>query len=71
VTARLRAGDFAVVGSMERLWRAAAADVETVETFASQTRAARPLEQRLRDSQRLQQAVEAAIGPFADPSAGR
>lgn len=45
--------------------------LETVETFAWQTRAERPLEGRLRDPARLQQAVEQTLGPLADRLAGR
>ncbi len=43
--------------------------IETVETYFRQTRAVRPLEHRLRDRERLAQAVEATLGPLA--GAGR
>lgn len=45
--------------------------LETVETFARQTRAVRPLEQRLRDPVRIREAVEATVGPLADRTAER
>ena len=40
--------------------------LETVETYAEQTRAVRPLAQRLQDRARLVAAVEATLGPLAD-----
>lgn len=40
--------------------------LETVETFASQTRAVRPPEERLRNPVRIRAAVEATVGPLAD-----
>lgn len=40
--------------------------LELTETFASQTKAKRPMEERLRDPDRLQQAIEAVVGPLAD-----
>jgi hypothetical protein len=43
--------------------------LEPVETYLRQTRAVRPMDERLRDRQRLVQAVEATLGPLAD--AGR
>jgi hypothetical protein len=45
--------------------------LETVETFAWQTHAVRPLDERLRNASRLQQAVDATVGPLADRVAGR
>jgi hypothetical protein len=45
--------------------------LETVETFAWQTHAVRPLEERLRNASRIQQAVDATVGPLADRVAGR
>lgn len=45
--------------------------LETIETFARQTRAERPLGERLKDRGRLREAVEATLGPLADQSAGR
>jgi hypothetical protein len=43
--------------------------LETIETFARQTRAARPRAERLQDPERLGQAVEATVGPLADRAA--
>jgi hypothetical protein len=47
--------------------------LETIETYARQTRAERPLGERLQDPARLREAVEGTIGPLADagPGAGR
>jgi hypothetical protein len=45
--------------------------LETVETYFRQTRAVRPIDERLRDRVRLVQAVEATLGPLANPDAGR
>jgi hypothetical protein len=45
--------------------------LETVEAFAWQTRAVRPLEQRLRNPVRIREAVEVIIGPLADRRAER
>jgi hypothetical protein len=42
------------------------AGLETVETYAWQTRAVRPVAERLRNPLRVQQAVESAIGPLAN-----
>jgi hypothetical protein len=40
--------------------------LETVETYFLQTRAVRPMDQRLRNRERLVQAVEATLGPLAN-----
>ena len=40
--------------------------LQTVETFAEQTRAVRPIPQRLQDETRLMEAIEATVGPLAD-----
>jgi len=45
--------------------------LETIETYARQTRAERPLEQRLNDPARLQQAVDNTLGPLAGGAAER
>lgn len=45
--------------------------LEPIETFARQTLAERPFEERLQDPARLQQAVDATVGPLADRVAGR
>ena len=47
------------------------AGLETIETFAAQTHAARPLEQRLQSPGRLRHAVDLTIGPLAGDAAGR
>jgi hypothetical protein len=39
--------------------------LETLETFARQTRAIRPREDRLQDPERIRKAVEAVVGPLA------
>jgi hypothetical protein len=39
--------------------------IETIETYFMQTRAVRPLDERLRNRARLVQAVEATLGPLA------
>ncbi|MBI4517338.1 MAG: hypothetical protein HY699_16155 [Deltaproteobacteria bacterium] len=44
--------------------------LETVETYFRQTRAVRPIKERLRDRARLVQAVEATLGPLAGPRHG-
>ena len=59
------------VRRLERELYGIRAGLETIETFAAQTRAVRPLEQRLRSPVRLRQAVEAAVGPLADRADGR
>jgi hypothetical protein len=45
--------------------------LETLSTFARQTRAERPMSERLLDPVRLQQAVDETLGPLADAAAGR
>ena len=50
----------------ERQIYAIRSGLEMIETYAMQTRARRPIEERLRDPERLQQAIEATLGPLAD-----
>jgi hypothetical protein len=45
--------------------------LETLSTFARQTRAERPMGERLLDPARLQQAVDETLGPLAEAAAGR
>jgi hypothetical protein len=45
--------------------------LETIETFARQTRAERPMGERLQDPARLKQAVDETLGPLADAVGGR
>jgi len=40
--------------------------LEVIETFAEQTRAVRPKSERLKDPDRIKEALEAVIGPLAD-----
>lgn len=40
--------------------------LEVIETYANQTRAVRPKEERLRDPERIEGALEAVVGPLAD-----
>jgi len=47
------------------------AGLELFETFAWQTKAERPLEERLRDPEKLKQAIEIAIGPLANAAHDR
>lgn len=46
------------------------AGIETVETYALQTRARRPVAERFRNRAQLDQAVEAVVGPLADGVGG-
>lgn len=39
--------------------------LEFVDTYAEQTHASRPLDERLRDLARIEAAIEAAVGPLA------
>jgi hypothetical protein len=54
----------------ERELYAIRSGLETIETYARQTRSERPPGERLRDPERLRLAVEATIGPLAE-AAGR
>jgi len=54
----------------ERMIYGMRSGLELIETFASQTKAKRPLEERLRDPERLERAIEAAIGPLAGAALG-
>ena len=59
--------DAALYDLEERMLYGIRSGLETIETFARQTRAERPLEQRLRDPSRLREAVNATLGPLAGP----
>lgn len=45
--------------------------LEFVDTYARQTHASRPLDERLRDPERVEQAIQATIGPLAEVRSGR
>jgi hypothetical protein len=45
--------------------------LEFVDTYALQTHASRPLDERLRDLERVEEAIEATVGPLARARSGR